>query len=165
VKCCKSTLETITEHDKLFLIPLRSIRGLELSTSDVYQKFDVSHIYSMKVKDVCIYTRLTCFRLWVCTHHDETPDLWTSSQTYLGVFLGRNYILVPANLSVLLNSCSLFKLNHTYGGTDLSRLILIVGLRHTVQKAIFPEPYQDALERMTHRSFHDANRSPAVFFC
>ena len=52
VKCCKSTLETITEHDKLFLIPLRSIRGLELSTSDVYQKFDVSHIYSMKVKDV-----------------------------------------------------------------------------------------------------------------
>ena len=88
VKCCKSTLETITEHDKLFLIPLRSIRGLELSTSDVYQKFDVSHIYSMKVKDVCIYTRLTCFRLWVCTHHDETPDLRRSSQTYLGVFLG-----------------------------------------------------------------------------
>jgi hypothetical protein len=156
-------LET-TDHDKLFLIPLGSIRGVELSTSDVYQKFGVSHIYSMKVKDV--YTLGWLAFTSGFAHIMTRPQIWGGlSKLIWGVFLGGNYITVPTNLSVLLHSCSLFKLNHTYGRTDLSRSILIVRLRHTVQKAIFPEPYRDELERMTHRSFHDANRSPAVFFC
>jgi hypothetical protein len=124
---------TITELDKFFLILLRSICGVELSTSDVYQNFDVFHIYSMKFKDVYENSQLTCFHIWVCTHHDETTDFRRSSQTYLGVFLGGNYTPVPTNLPVLLRSCSLFKLNHNYGGTDLSRLILIVRLRHCTE--------------------------------